>query len=104
MHMTIDLMEAIMEGWLREKGTDKILLELETLIEYAKGRGSVTMEEICRHKHKPEIYQLLATSQDKIGWRHFMKGMISKEIGTASGSTLSLDKWTIGLITRQGIT
>ena len=46
MHMTIDLMEAIMEGWLREKGTDKVLLELETLIEYAKGRGSVTMEEI----------------------------------------------------------
>ena len=90
-----------MGGWLKEKGTDEILLEI--LVEYAKGRDSMTMEEICL----PEIYRLFAKSQDKIGWRRFMEGMISKEIGpiqwrylTATGSTLSLEKWTIGLITR----
>ena len=97
--MTIDLMGE----WLEEKGTDPILLEI--LIEYAKGRGAVTMEEICWDKQ--EIYKLLAVSQDKIGWRRFMEGMISKEFGpiqwrylTATGSSLSLKKWTTGLITR----
>ncbi len=49
----------------------------------------------------------MALSQDKIGWRRFLEGMISKEITniqqqyyTVNGSRMSLKKWCSGLITR----
>ena len=49
----------------------------------------------------------MALSQDKIGWRRFLEGMISKEITNiqqqyyaVNGSRVSLEKWCSGLITR----
>ncbi len=49
----------------------------------------------------------MALSQDKIGWRRFLEGMISKEItnilqqySAVNGSRMSLKKWCSGLITR----
>ncbi len=49
----------------------------------------------------------MALSQDKIGWRRFLEGMISTEITyiqrqyiAVKGSRMSLDKWCTGLITR----
>ena len=49
----------------------------------------------------------MALSQDKIGWRRFLEGMISMEITyiqrqyiAVNGSRMSLDKWCTGLITR----
>ena len=52
-----------------------------------------------------EQFQALASLQDKIGWRRFMEGMISKEISmlqktyvTMSGSDLSMDEWSRGLV------
>jgi hypothetical protein len=48
----------------------------------------------------------MALSQDKIGWRRFLEGMISKEITNiqqqyyaVNGSRMSLEKWCSGLIT-----
>ena len=50
----------------------------------------------------------LAQSQDLIGWRRFMEGMISKEITGIQKSYLeissyhiSIKRWTTGLITTQ---
>ncbi len=49
----------------------------------------------------------MALSQDKIGWRWFLEGVISKEITNiqrqyyaVNGSHMSLEKWCSGLITR----
>ena len=49
----------------------------------------------------------MALSQDKIGWRRLLEGMISKEITiiqrqyiAVNRSRMSLDKWCTGLITR----
>ncbi len=46
-------------------------------------------------------------SQDKIEWRRFLEGMISKEIAgiqqqyyALNGMQMSLEKWSSGLITR----
>lgn len=96
---TIDLLRR----WLRQVGTDVGLTQC--LVEYAKGRGGKSMGEICHGMH--ERYQRLARSQDKIGWRRFMEGMISKEIVPLqknylilSGSHWSVERWTIGLVTK----
>ena len=49
----------------------------------------------------------LAQSQDLIGWRRFMEGVFSKEITgiqksylALSSYHLSIERWTIGLITK----
>ncbi len=48
----------------------------------------------------------MGISQDKIGWRRFLEGMISKEITVVqkqfyalNGSRVSMEKWSFGLIT-----
>ena len=55
----------------------------------------------------PPRFRQMALSQDKIGWRRFLEGMISTEITTiqqqymaVNGSRMSLDKWCTGLITQ----
>ena len=48
------------------------------LIDYARGRGGVTLTESTRGKSLR--FQRMAASQDIIGWRRFMEGMISKEL------------------------
>jgi hypothetical protein len=49
----------------------------------------------------------MGQSQDRIGWRRFLEGMISKEITglqqqhyVLNGSKKSLEKWSSGLIIR----
>ena len=61
------------------------------------------MSEIC--KGLGPRYRQLGQSQDKIEWRRFMEGMISKEVvmlqkqhQTVDGSDISLDNWASGLI------
>jgi hypothetical protein len=63
------------------------------------------MEEIIIDA--PHRFRHMALSQDKIGWRRFLEGMISMEITSnqrqyiaVNGSRMSLDKWCTGLITR----
>jgi hypothetical protein len=64
-----------MAEWLRDVGTDPQLRRL--IIAFAKGRGGMSMFELTRTADLR--FRLLAESQDIIGWRRFMEGMISKE-------------------------
>ncbi len=64
----------------------------------------VTMEEAIIDA--PPRFRQMALSQDKIGWRRFLEGMISTEITciqrqyiAVNGSHITLDKWCTGLIT-----
>ncbi len=56
----------------------------------------------------PPRFRPMALSQNKIGWRRFLEGMISKEITSiqqqyyaVNGSRMSLKKWCSGSITRM---
>ncbi len=70
LHHTIDFIE----DWLEESETEPELQEI--LPEYARGRGGVTLGDIC-HGRSEEFHQL-AKEQDEIGWRRFMEGMVCK--------------------------
>ena len=61
------------------------------------------MEEICRGK--TERYRLMARAQDKIGWRRFMEGVISKKLvciyaehQELTGAGISTEKWASQLV------
>ena len=96
---TIDFLDI----WMKKIGTDEGLRNC--LVRYAKGRGAITMKDIVGNRtHR--LYPL-AQSQDLIGWRRFMEGMISKEITgiqksylALSSYHLSIKRWTTGLITK----
>jgi hypothetical protein len=62
----------LMKHWLAEVNTDPVLLDC--IVEYAQGRGGITMTKICYNK--AHHYQLMAADQDRIGWRRFMEGMV----------------------------
>ena len=92
-----------MEKWLDDVGTDPRLVEC--MVEYARGRGRRSMKDVCARQHPR--YRAMAESQDKIGWRRFMEGMVSKDIinlqsefATIQGMRLSLGRWSSGLITK----
>ena len=48
------------------------------MVRYAKGMGAIKMKDIVGNRTH-HLY-LLAQSQELIGWRRFMEGMISKDI------------------------
>ena len=63
------------------------------------------MEDVC--DGLSDKFQCMAISQDKIGWRRYMEGMVSKEIAAIqthflrmSNSRLNIDRWGVGLITK----
>jgi hypothetical protein len=92
-----------LELWLDKADTYPDLTE--SIMEYVRRRGTITMEEAINEA--PPRFRQMALSQDKIGWRRFLEGMISTEITTiqrqymtVNGSRISLDKWCTGLITR----
>ena len=92
----------LLNSWLKKVGTDHYLRKC--LVRYAKGRGNKTTKEIM-DRLNPSFYRF-AISQDKIGWRRFMEGMVSKEIASIQGSVLALNSskfspkaWMSGLIT-----
>jgi hypothetical protein len=75
----VDVLEKsidLLDDWLIEQDTEEELRFC--LIDYARGRGGVTMSDICHGKSNN--YKKMAQSQDLIGWRRFMEGMISKEV------------------------
>jgi hypothetical protein len=93
----------LLERWLCDVDTDPELADC--IVEYVQGRGQMWMEEIVRGA--PERFKAMGRSQDKIGWRRFLEGMISKEITgiqqqhyALSGSRLSLERWSSGRIMR----
>ncbi len=97
------LATTVLERWLDEADTDPDLAD--SIVEYVQRRRTATMEEVVREA--PRRFRTMGLSQDKIGWRRFLEGMISKEITVIqqqfyalNGSRLSLEKWSSGLITR----
>jgi hypothetical protein len=60
LHHTINFIE----DWLEESETEPELQEM--LLEYARGRGGITMGDLCRGRS--EEFHQLAKEQDKIGW------------------------------------
>ncbi len=94
---SIDLLSC----WMVEVDTDPDLREC--ILEYAKGRGTITMSEICQGRDSR--FQRMAMDQDKIGWRRFMEGMVTKDLqeiqttySAIEGSNVSPKQWTIGVI------
>jgi hypothetical protein len=97
------LCTSALEQWLDEADTDPDLTD--SIVEYVQRRGTVMMEEAI--SEAPPRFRPMALSQDKIGWRRFLEGMISKEITNiqqqyyaVNGSRMSLKKWCSGLITQ----
>ncbi len=92
-----------LEQWLDEADTDLDLAD--SIVEYVQQRGTTTMEEVVREA--PCRFWTMGLSQDRIGWRRSLEGMILKEITVIqrqfyalNGSRLSLEKWSSRLITR----
>ena len=74
-------------------------------MQYAQERGQMRMENIVWGKIRQ--FWELGRSMDKIGWRRFMKGMISgkviaihKEFIALGGCNLSLENWAKGLVVK----
>jgi hypothetical protein len=67
-----------MTSWMIDSGVERDLIFL--VIKFIRGRGALEMEDICREHNLPSEYFEFARSQDKIGWRRFLEGMISKRI------------------------
>jgi len=91
----------LLKTWLHEVETDPTLIEC--MVEYAKGRGRLSMLEICWGFDMR--YRLMAWDQDEIGWRRFMEGMVAsglREIQTdfsrTEGSRMSPTQWSVGII------
>ena len=95
---TVDLLD----GWLRKMGTHPQLREV--IIRFCKGRGFIRMAQVCRQQ--PD-FSRMARSQDIIGWRRFMEGMVSakiieiqREFFVARGMSWKLERWATGLVVR----
>jgi len=66
----------LLDDWLLQVGSDSGLRR--SILDYARGRGGRSMAEITRRCGNR--FSAFAKSQDTIGWRRFMEGMISKEL------------------------
>ena len=101
LHTTI----ALMDKWMKQNNTDPDLRDC--IYEYAAGRGGITMEEICLANGYDARYKNMAKSQDSIGWRRFMEGMVCKEIRGIQNEYSSITrlrcntlKWGRDIVTR----
>ncbi len=100
------LMKSILDllgQWLVEVDTYPDLSDC--IVEYARGRGQLTMSEVCRGMDYH--YTKMMDEQDAIGWRRFMEGMVCRSIRriqelymTMDGSNLSPEQWTVGVVTK----
>jgi hypothetical protein len=102
---SLQLTIKLLDKWMKYHGTDPDLRDC--LYEYAMGRGGITMREICEMNQYDQRFQQLAISQDAIGWRRFMEGMICREIrqiqqtyAGLQGMRLSGREWGKGLVTK----
>jgi hypothetical protein len=67
----------LLDSWMKTNDTDPKLREC--VYHFAMGRGNRSMLDIARSLGYDTRYQKMARSQDEIGWRRFMEGMIVKE-------------------------
>jgi hypothetical protein len=65
-----------LERWLHNVDTDPELADC--IVEYVQRQGQESMDEIVQEA--PGTLNAMGRSQDKIGWRRFLEGMILKEI------------------------
>jgi hypothetical protein len=91
--------------WMGSVGTNRDLIYL--FGKYIRGRGHLKMEEICEESHLPSSFMSFAASQDRIGWRRFLEGMVSQDLVLLAEQgeiledcRLSVDVWMWELITR----
>lgn len=92
-----------LDTWLDDMGTDPTLRRL--LVEYARGRGGRSLFDLT--PDSDSRFDRWATSQDIIGWRRFMEGMISKELISiqrqyyaTQGGRLTPEAWARSLVVR----
>jgi hypothetical protein len=64
-----------LEKWLRSVGTDPTLAEC--IMVFVRSRDAQSFSQGVAGYHDPVLMKM-ARSQDEIGWRRFMEGMISK--------------------------
>ena len=93
----------LLQTWMEKVDTDDHLLHC--IIDFASGRGGISMTEICRQKDLGERYLAMAEEQDSIGWRRFMEGMISRKLreiqsdySVIEGSNVTPNVWARGLV------
>ena len=93
----------LLEQWLQAADTHPVLLDL--LVGFARGRGSRSMWELTYGMG--DSWRRLARSQDTIGWRRYMEGLISKEILPIqhqylklNSSKWSIERWAKGLVVK----
>ena len=93
-----------LKDWLKLAGTKPALLR--ALVQYTNWQGSLLMRDIVWGEGLG--FQEMGSLQDRIGWRRFMKGMISKETIPIQeeyvemmGSMMTIDKWTQGLVIKS---
>ena len=91
----------LLSSWMAGVDTDQDLRDC--IVEYAKGRGTITMTEICWNLDAR--FRQMARDQDEIGWLRFMEGMVSKGLreiqsnhSMTEGSNVSPKQWTTGVI------
>ncbi len=89
------------EQWLWEVDTDPILVHC--IIQYARSRGAAIMQSFCGELDSRFLG--MAQSQDRIGWRRFMEGMllrgiveIQRDYFHLQGLLWKLNNWATGLI------
>ena len=90
-----------LEKWLRSVGTDPTLEEC--IMVFVRSRDAKSFSQCVAGQNDPVLTKM-ARSQDKIGWRRFMEGMISKELCRMQTTytyidayALPADKWARGL-------
>ena len=79
-----------LERWFDEADTDLDLTD--SIVEYVRRRGTVTMEEAIIDA--PPRFRHMALSQDTIGWRWFLEGMISTEITQIQWQYIAVNRLT----------
>ena len=65
----------LLQDWMTEMETNPVLVQC--IVGHAKGRGGRSLQEVCRGKG--EQYKWMVATQDTIGWRKFMEGMICQD-------------------------
>ena len=68
----------LIDQWMKDTNTDPD--QRVCIFECATGQGRISMEEICTENNYNARYNTMAQSEDSIGWRMFMEGMVCKEI------------------------
>jgi hypothetical protein len=93
----------LLDQWLDNEDTDPELRMCIT--EYAHGRGSASMYDICIENDLDQSFISMAQEQDSIGWRRFMEGMvcsgmrrIQADFAETVVSNRFVTKWSCGLI------